>query len=125
MDPQQKLFIEIKKAIINLGYSVYDGELPPDDTPYPFVYLADSQQTDDARYKDTIMANVYQAIHIWHSSPNKRGTISTMAYNIKGACRSLEKTTGYRTVNINQQIMNDNTTNTPLLHCVLEFEFRL
>ena len=39
LDPQQELFSNIKKEIESLGYDVYDGFLPPENTPYPFVYL--------------------------------------------------------------------------------------
>lgn len=49
MDPQQELFAELLQKIKEWGYDVYDGALPPKDTPYPFVYLADSQQIDDAQ----------------------------------------------------------------------------
>ena len=44
MDPQQEIFSELFKRIKEDGYDVYDGFLPPDNTPYPFVYLADNQQ---------------------------------------------------------------------------------
>ena len=48
MDPQQELFTKLLTEIKALGYDVYDDFLPPDGTPYPFVYLADSQLIDDA-----------------------------------------------------------------------------
>ena len=65
MDPQQELFTKLLTEIKALGYYVYDGFLPPDGTPYPFVYLADSQQTDDAN-KTAVFGNVYQTIQVWH-----------------------------------------------------------
>ena len=46
MDPQQEIFTELLLRIKALGYDVFDGELPPENTPYPFVYLGDMQQTD-------------------------------------------------------------------------------
>lgn len=73
------------------GYDVYDGFLPPDGTPYPFVYLADSQQTDDAN-KTAVFGNVYQTIHVWHNNPRQRGTVSKMLLAIKSACRRLDHT---------------------------------
>ena len=45
MDAQQELFIALRNSIAQ-EYSVYDGYMPPEDTPYPFVYLADSQMID-------------------------------------------------------------------------------
>ena len=52
MDPQQELFSELLVKIKELGYDVYDGFLPPEGTPYPFIYLADNRagrQRDEDR----------------------------------------------------------------------------
>ena len=46
-DPQQELFSALLVTIKEQGYDVYDGAMPSVNTPYPFVYLADSQQIDD------------------------------------------------------------------------------
>jgi len=67
MDPQQELFAELLQKIKEWGYDVYDGALPPKDTPYPFVYLADSQQIDDAN-KTAVFGSVYQTIHVAQQS---------------------------------------------------------
>ena len=61
MDPQQELFTELLLRLKEKGYDVYDTFLPPEGTPYPFIYLADSQQTDDSN-KTAIFGNVYQTI---------------------------------------------------------------
>ena len=57
MDPQQELFTALLIAAREQGYDVYDGALPPEDTPYPFVYLADSRQAD-AETKDAVIGSV-------------------------------------------------------------------
>ena len=59
MDPQQELFAELLTKLREWGYDVYDGALPPENTPYPFVYLADSQQIDEAN-KTAVFGSVYQ-----------------------------------------------------------------
>lgn len=125
MDPQQELFTAVLTALKEQGYDVYDGYLPPEDTPYPFVYLADSHQVDDAN-KTAIFGNVYQTIHIWHDSPRKRGTVSETLGGIKRLCRLLHYTPSFAwdVRNINQRILTDTTTNTPLLHGLLEVEFK-
>ena len=46
MDPQQELFTALLLRLKDLGYDVYDTFLPAEGTPYPFIYLADSRQTD-------------------------------------------------------------------------------
>ena len=47
MDPQQEIFTRLLVDLKALGYDVYDGALPPEDTAYPFIYLADSQLIDE------------------------------------------------------------------------------
>ena len=125
MDPQQELFTELFLRIKELGYDVCDTFLPPEDTPYPFIYLADSQQTD-AQTKSAVIGNVYQTIHVWHNNPRQRGTVSQMLLDIKKICYQLEHTRNFAWMvrNVNQRILPDNTTKTPLLHGLLEVEFR-
>lgn len=125
MDPQQELFAELLLKIKALGYDVYDGFLPPDGTPYPFVYLGDMQQLDDMN-KSAVFGSVYQTIHVWINTPKKRGTISKMLLDIKDVCRGIEHTDNFAWMlkNVNQHIFPDNTTKLPLLHGVLEAEFK-
>ena len=125
MDPQQEIFTELLLKLKDLGYDVYDTFLPPKGTPYPFIYLADSQQTD-TQTKSAMMGNVYQTIHVWHNNPKQRGTVSKMLLEIKEICYKLERTENYAWMiqSVNQRILPDNTTNTPLLHGLLEVEFK-
>ncbi len=124
-DPQQELFSMLLLSISNKGYDVYDEFLPPENTPYPFVYMGDMQQTDDAN-KTAVFGNVYQTIHVWSNKPQNRGDLSTMLLEIKNICRNVEKTEHFYwfVKNVTQRIIPDNTTKTPLLHGVLEVEFR-
>ena len=123
MDAQQELFIALRNSIAQ-EYSVYDGYMPPEDTPYPFVYLADSQMIDSPN-KTKINGRVFQTIHVWHNSPMKRGTVSAMMLNIKNIARSIKATTNFHWMvrSVDQRILADNTTKKPLLHGVVEIEF--
>lgn len=123
-DPQQELFSKLKVDIEALKYSVYDGFLPPDGTPYPFVYLGDNQQTDTAN-KSAVFGVVHQVIHIWHNNPKKRGTVSEMMLNVKTACRNIGRTAhfSWEARGMSARIIPDNTTKTPLLHGVVEVDF--
>ena len=125
MDPQQELFSKLKMEIEKKGYDVYDGFLPPENTPYPFIYLGNSRQVDDAN-KSAVFGNVFQTIHFWSNTPRKRGTLSTMMIDVKMICRKIGKTKNFSWFvrNIDQTIMPDTTTKTPLLHGVLEVEFK-
>lgn len=125
MDPQQELFIALLTAIQTLEYDVYDGYLPPKGTPYPFVYIGEVQQVDEAN-KNAVFGKVHATVHVWHSTPKQRGTVSHMLLNIKAACRNIRATNGFSwdVRNINQRILPDDTTETPLLHGVLDIEFQ-
>jgi hypothetical protein len=121
MDPQQELFTALKLALEKKGYAVYDGPLPPENTPYPFIYLGDFRQTDTER-KNAITGSVYPMIHVWHNNCRQRGTVSAMLLEIKTVCRTLVKTSNYAWLvrNVNARILADNTAKTPLLHGVVE-----
>ena len=125
MDPQQELFTELLLKLKDMEYDVYDTFLPPEDTPYPFIYLADSQQADQ-QTKGAVIGSVYQTIHVWHNKPKQRGTVSQMLLDIKKVCYKLEHTENFAWMiqNVNQRILPDKTTKTPLLHGVLELEFK-
>lgn len=129
MDPQQELFSEILTTLNEkykgTGVGVYDTFLPPEDTPYPFVYLADNQQ-DEQGTKAEIIGAVNQTIHVWHNNPKKRGTVSGILADIKQICRKIEHTENYAWIMRNpvQRILPDTTTKQPLLHGILEVEFK-
>lgn len=124
MDPQQEIFTRIKRDLERFGYDVYDGILPPEGTPYPFVYLGDTT-SDDRLTKTQINGVVYQTIHVWSNTPKNRGTVSEMLSEIKRLCRIISETHNFSwsVRNVSQRIIPDNTTGTPLLHGVLEIEF--
>lgn len=123
MDVQQAVFTQLKVDIESLGYDVYDGELPPKDTPYPFVYLGNSNQSDNSTKAGNI-GTVSQMIHVWHNDVQKRGTVSAMLADIKDVCRELERKYPVILSGITQDILPDNTTTQPLLHGVLTVNFK-
>ena len=126
MDPQQELFsyllVELKKLYPD---NVYDTFLPPDNTPYPFIYVGNSQLIDDAN-KSAVFGNVYQIIHVFHNNPKQRGTVSKMLLDIKKVSRELNHTTNFAwsLKKVSQDIMPDTSTSIPLLHGVLSLEFK-
>lgn len=123
LDPQQEYFTRVKLDLEALGYAVHDGFLPPENTPYPFIYLGDFRQTD-IEHKNAVTGIVYPTIHVWHSDPRQRGTVSAMLLDIKRVLRSIDRTNHFSwlTRNVSSQIIPDTTTKTPLLHGVVEAE---
>lgn len=127
MDPQQELFTALLVNLKKLGYDVYDGQLPPKDTPYPFVYLADSQMDDDLSMKNARLADVSQTIHVWHNNIRQRGTVSKMLLDVKRVAFKLTETASYNWMlnTCSQRILNDDTTSEPLLHGVVDFTYKM
>lgn len=125
MDAQQELFTQVKTDLEAKGHDVYDGFLPPDGTPYPFDYLGDMQQLSDDN-KTAVFGTVYFTIHVWSNTPKNRGTVSQMLLEIEKTCRSIEHTANFAWYvrNVTKRIIPDNTTKTPLLHGIIEVEFK-
>lgn len=126
MDPQQELFSALLVSLRTQGYDVYDGAMPSENAEYPFIYLADSQQVDDFGNKTAVWGNVFQTIHVWHNEPQKRGTVSGILSHIKQIARNLTETAhfSWHIRNIDQRILADTTTARPLVHGVLELEYK-
>ena len=120
IDPQQELFTAYKLSLEAMGYAVYDGELPPEDTPYPFYYLGDFSQTDKM-LKNAVTGTVLPTIHVWHNNPRERGTVSRMMLDAKWVIYNINKTknTNWLVQSVEAQIIPDNTTKTPLLHGIV------
>lgn len=124
MDAQQELFIKLKTRLEQQGYDVYDGTLPPEGTPYPFIYLGNTQQSDQM-LKAGIIGSVSQMIHIYHNNVRQRGSVSGICTVVKAVCRSIMKTENFswHCTNIDQQILPDNTTREPLMHGIITADF--
>ena len=125
IDPQQELFIAYEKALKEMGYAVYDGALPPENTPYPFIYLGDFSQSDKM-HKNAISGYVYPTLHVWHNNIDQRGTVSQMLFDIKRVIYQTERTNNREWViqSVDDRIISDTTTKTPLLHGVVEATIR-
>ena len=121
IDPQQELFTAYKLALEAMGYSVYDGCLPPEDTPYPFIYLGDFRQSDQI-LKNAVIGYVYPSISVWHNNTKQRGTVSQMISDIKWVVYNVNKTKNrsWLVQSCEARIIPDNTTKTPLLHGIVD-----
>ena len=129
MDPQQEMFsallIALREKYKGTRIGIYDTVLPPKDTPYPFVYLADCTESDQAT-KSEIVGEVNLTLKVWHDNMRQRGTVSGILADIKNICRSIEHTAHYagNMQRPTQRILPDNTTKQPLLMGILEVEYK-
>lgn len=129
MDPQQELFtgllLALKAHFEPKGVKVYDGELPPDGTPYPFIYLAGTRQNDRST-KSQKIGVVNQHIDFWHNNPRQRGTVSQLMLEAKQICWEFKQTANFgwfAADDMNQNILSDGTTGKPLMHGYLSVNF--
>lgn len=117
MTAQQEFFMALKEAITEKGYDVYDSVLPPDRTPYPFIYLAGSWQ-NPSDIKCGNLGMLTQIVQVWGTA-QMRGTISDLCGTVLTVACAIEHTEHYaykvRLNETEQQILNDDTTNTPLM----------
>lgn len=131
MDPQQELFTHLLlKLREEFGEeNVYDTVLPPDGTPYPFVYLGNVTFSESQRTKTPVLSqSVSVMLHVWHDNPKKRGTVSVMLMKMKLICHAVKNTGTYtwRCTDVDSgQILPDKTTKTPLLHGVFTANFEV
>ena len=117
--------ITLKEKYEDTGVGVYDTDLPPEDTPYPFVYLADCSESDQAT-KNEIIGEANLTLKVWHDNIRQRGTVSGILADIKKICRSIEHTAHYawNMQRPTQRITPDNTTKQPLLMGILEVGYK-
>lgn len=131
MDSQQELFIALKvqleKALKSKGVNVYDTFLPSGGTSYPYVYIGNSQLVDDYGNKTIILGTITQVVDVWHNNPRKRGELSEIMMIVKDVARQISRTSSFafQISNINQRILPDTSTSEPLMHGVLELDFRI
>lgn len=116
MDAQQEYFTHLKQALIDKGYDVYDNKLPPESTPYPFIYLAETRQNGYG-VKAQEAGYITQVVQVWGKA-SQRGTISEINRIIRQTANEIQGE--YNAFNLipnetEQQIINDNTTKTPLM----------
>ena len=117
MTAQQEYFMALRSALKGLGYDVYDSVLPPDNTPYPFVYLAGSwNNPQDIKTGD--IGKLTQIVQVWGTA-KMRGTISGMCEAVLATAKTIKETEHFayhiRANETEQQILNDDTTTTPLM----------
>ena len=124
MDAQQELFTALKLGLEAKGYAVFDGALPPDDTPYPFLYLGNFRENDTA-HKIGMTGSVFPIVHVWSNNVRKRGELSRMILDVKIVYSQIRRTKNHawNARGITSQILSDYTTKTPLLHGIVEAEF--
>lgn len=127
MNPSQELYTELLVRLKNAYKDkVFDGLLPPEGTPYPFVFLGNTQEISNFSIKGTTFGRTQIVVHVWHNKPTKRGDLSSLMFDIERIGRSIDKTEnfGWCMSSRKEEVMPDNTTNEPLMHGIVTLEFK-
>ena len=125
--PTQEIFQLCRTTAIKvIGASSTFDYLPGKDTPYPFIFVGEQYNFDTAN-KTAVHANVTQYIHFYHNDWKKRGTLSNLINQFIAEIRKKTHTSHYyvNIVSLNTRMLTDNTTATPLMHGVIDIEFKL
>ncbi|WP_339236899.1 hypothetical protein [Oceanobacillus sp. FSL W7-1281] len=124
--PDQSIYDAIYKISMQLGYDTFNY-LPDGKAPYPFVYVGETFNTS-RRTKFNRFGDYVVRVHVYANQPERnRKTVTEMRNAIENAFYRLKRTDGYQVLNHNTtgQVMDDNSTGTPLLHGVLSCEATL
>lgn len=116
----QKIWQKIRSICVDLvdNVTVYDY-LPPNDVEYPFIFIGEQFKQNYRENKDRLSKTTQITIHVYHNDPYSRGTLAGIMASIES---SIIATFGVRGERINTQVLADNSTNTPLLHGIIEAE---
>lgn len=126
MSPGREIFTALLLALREkYKDTVFDGFIPLEDTPYPFIYLADATHNSEQRTKQAVFGMNQITVHFYDDSSDRRGTLSEMMFEAEQIARNIKQTDSYSwsVRNTTEQIIPDMTTSTPLLHGVLIIEF--
>lgn len=123
---QQEIFSRLKVGLEAMGYDVYDGHLPPEGTSYPFIYLG-TTESEYTPTKGESLGNVYMITHVYHNDCEQRGRLSRILQEIRREYARIEVYASRPLImgTLTERIMEDNTTDEPLLHGVSEIEFKV
>lgn len=118
MSPDQQIFNRVYALIMGLGYDVY-SYIPADGTTYPFVHIGEQFKQQEQTNKDTLDKQTQITVHVWGNDWRRRGDITQMMYAIEQA---VIREFGVRGEVISTQMLTDNTTNTPLMHGIIDLD---
>lgn len=126
ISPEQALFTAVRQACIQSGIDTYDY-LPSNNASYPFAFVGEQTMNGVYNNKDKRLISLIQTVHIYHNDYRQRGTVTTLIKGIQSRLLSIKDVQG-RKVSVtddSMQMLSDNTTNTPLMHGVIEINYEI
>lgn len=124
ISPQQSVFMLCK----NTALDIFDGKvydyLPGKETDYPFIFIGE-QFSNDIVNKSVIFAKITQRVHLFHNDFREKRKINDIFFEYMQTIREREKAfdRDFLVHEMTYRMLTDNTTDTPLMHGVLEITF--
>ncbi len=121
ISPYEQLWIDIRMLSVALfgEDSVYD--YLPDGVPYPFVFIGEQFKQDERVHKDYLNGRTQITVHFWHDNHRQRGTLSRMMYELE---KNLQQEYKAELLEVNTQMLPDNSTGKELMHGILEVNIK-
>ena len=123
ISPTHELFNAVRKLSHDLGYDTYD-HLPDGSASYPFVHIGEQFEQLMTTNKDRLTGQTQITIHVWHNDWRRRSVLTEMMSDIERGLWGLRSTTRFsiRINNTNKQVLTDTSTDSTLLHGILEVD---
>lgn len=126
MSPGNALWTAVRAVAEDLPYDDYDY-LPGEDVPYPFIYVGEQFKQHQKRTKFNPILPSQVTVHVYHNNSNQRGMVDDILNQIKSEVARITHFGNYRfhLEEVDEQIIPDTSTGTPLLHGIIEFSFQI
>lgn len=126
ISPEQRIFTAVRQACVSTGIDTYDF-LPEDGVSYPFFFVGEQFSNKVKNNKDQVFLSVQQTVHLYHNDHRQRGTVSSLLDGLLREVVAIRRIGGQKLTLIDdsQQLVPDNTTSTPLMHGIIEFDFEV
>lgn len=127
LNPSTELFAAVLARLLKVFPDrVFSTVMPPEGTPYPFIYISAAHEIEDFRMKGAWFGQAGLSINVWHNDPSQRGTVDSLLFSIRQICRGLEQTENYSWClsSCSLEYLPDRTTDQPLYRGILSLEFK-
>ena len=121
MNPEQRVFTEIRRICKSLYSEVVYDYNPPEGTAYPFIRIGEQFKQNRRLHKENLNGDTQVTLHFWHNNVRKRGTLTKMMHDVETA---LIDSYGVEGEEMTSRVLEDTSTAITLLHGILEINIK-
>lgn len=109
------------KCVALYGEGMVYDYLPGADTKFPFCFVGEQFKQNERLHKDYLNGRSQVTVHFYHDNPRQRGTLSALMYNLE---KELQQTYKANLLEVNVQMLPDNSTGKELMHGILDINIK-